>query len=67
MSSRSDLYEQIEELEQQIENLQGGFDDALRMMQTGRVKDALYEIEKALPDGFVGFPDDVVRFFGSKP
>ena len=58
--------EDCAELQGDLDDITEGFEAARQRWLRGDVKEALFELEKALPDTFVGFAEDVIKHFGGK-
>ena len=54
----ADLADEIDELQ----NKNDDFSEVVAALRAGRIEDALWEFEKALPENFVGFADTMLRW-----
>jgi predicted nucleic acid-binding Zn-ribbon protein len=60
--ANAELEDIISEKECEIERLTENFDYALQALRANRIKDALHELEKALPDEFIGFAETIIKW-----
>jgi len=57
-----DIFDELAEAQSEIDRLTENFDYAVQALRANRIEDALHELEKALPDEFVGFAETIIKW-----
>ena len=57
-----ELREEIDDLEMSLAQQSEQFDEALAAIRANRIEDALWELERALPDEFIGFAETIIKW-----
>lgn len=58
----AELEDLISEKEYEIERLTENFSYANQALHANRIEDALHELEKALPEEFIGFAETIIKW-----
>jgi F0F1-type ATP synthase membrane subunit b/b' len=58
----ADNIDELAEALSEIDRLTENFDYAVQALRANRIEDALHELEKALPDEFVGFAETIIKW-----